>query len=74
MGLDSSEASELFPWDEDSTYVRLPSFFQGIEPEPSPVEPIEDARVLVKVGDSVTTITSVLRGPSQQRPSGQVPD
>ncbi|MEC7105076.1 MAG: aconitate hydratase AcnA [Candidatus Thermoplasmatota archaeon] len=50
-----SEASELFPWDEDSTYVRLPSFFQGIEPEPSPVEPIVDARVLVKVGDSVTT-------------------
>ena len=50
-----SEASELFPWDEDSTYVRLPSFFQGIEPEPSPVEPILDARVLVKVGDSVTT-------------------
>ncbi len=50
-----SEASELFPWDEESTYVRLPSFFQGIEPEPSPVEPIEDARVLVKVGDSVTT-------------------
>ena len=50
-----SEASELFPWDEDSTYVRLPSFFKGIEPEPSPVEPIEDARVLVKVGDSVTT-------------------
>ena len=50
-----SEASELFPWDEDSTYVRLPSFFQGIEPEPSPIEPIEDARVLVMVGDSVTT-------------------
>ena len=50
-----SEASELFPWDENSTYVRLPSFFQGIEPEPSPVEPILDARVLVKVGDSVTT-------------------
>ena len=50
-----SEASELFPWDKDSTYVRLPSFFQGIEPEPSPVESIEDARVLVKVGDSVTT-------------------
>tara|TARA_B100000575_G_scaffold287613_1_gene286236 strand:- start:25 stop:2712 length:2688 start_codon:yes stop_codon:yes gene_type:complete len=50
-----SEASELFPWDEDSTYIRLPSFFKGIEPEPSPIEPIEDARVLVKVGDSVTT-------------------
>ena len=50
-----SEASELFPWDEDSTYVRLPSFFQGIDLEPSPIESIEDARVLVKVGDSVTT-------------------
>jgi len=50
-----SEASELFPWDEDSTYIRLPSFFKGIKPEPSPIEPIEDARVLVKVGDSVTT-------------------
>tara|TARA_Y100000739_G_scaffold197968_1_gene180775 strand:+ start:131 stop:1480 length:1350 start_codon:yes stop_codon:yes gene_type:complete len=50
-----SEASELFPWDPESTYVRLPSFFQGIQPEPSPIEPIEDARVLVMVGDSVTT-------------------
>jgi len=50
-----NEASELFPWDENSTYVRLPSFFQGIQPEPSPIEPIVDARVLVKVGDSVTT-------------------
>ena len=50
-----SEASELFPWDPDSTYVRLPSFFQGIKPEPSSIEPIVDARVLVMVGDSVTT-------------------
>lgn len=50
-----SEASELFPWDQDSTYVRLPSFFQGIKQDPSPIVPIEDARVLVKVGDFVTT-------------------
>ena len=50
-----SQASELFPWDEDSTYVRLPSFFEGIQQEPAPIEPIVDARVLVKVGDSVTT-------------------
>ena len=50
-----SEASELFPWDQDSTYVRLPSFFEGIKQDPSPIVPIEDARVLVKVGDFVTT-------------------
>ena len=50
-----SDASELFPWDPESTYVRLPSFFQGIQPEPSPIDPIVDARVLVMVGDSVTT-------------------
>ena len=50
-----SEPSELYPWDETSTYVRLPSFFEGISPEPSTIVPIRDARVLVKVGDSVTT-------------------
>ncbi len=50
-----SEPSELYPWDQESTYVRLPSFFQGISPEPTPIDPIIDARVLVKVGDSVTT-------------------
>ncbi len=50
-----STSSELFPWDDESTYVRLPSFLQGISLEPSPIEPIVDARVLVKVGDSVTT-------------------
>ncbi len=50
-----SNASELFPWDNDSTYVRLPSFLEGIEQSPPPIEEIVDARVLVKVGDSVTT-------------------
>ena len=50
-----SSPSELFPWDPESTYVRLPSFLQGIPTEPLPIEPINDARVLVKVGDSVTT-------------------
>ena len=50
-----SKSSELFPWDDDSTYVRLPSFLEGIEQSPPPVEEIFDARVLVKVGDSVTT-------------------
>ena len=50
-----SESSSLYDWDDTSTYVRLPSFLQGIEPEPAPIEPITGARVLVKVGDSVTT-------------------
>ena len=50
-----SESGSLYGWDVSSTYVRLPSFLEGIEPEPSPIEPIHGARVLVKVGDSVTT-------------------
>src|SRR5262249_35064652 len=38
-----------------STYVRRPSFFEGMDPEPKPVQPIEGARVLAVLGDSVTT-------------------
>ena len=49
------DASALYDWDPSSTYVRLPSFFQELKPEPSLIEPIVGARVLVKVGDSVTT-------------------
>ena len=47
--------SPLYPWAEESTYVRLPSFFEGIEPDPSPIEPISGAHVLLMLGDSVTT-------------------
>ena len=50
-----SEKSALYPWEEKSTYIRLPSFFEGIEAEPSPIQPIKNARVLLKLGDSVTT-------------------
>jgi len=32
-----TKPSALYPWDNDSTYVRLPSFFEGIEAEPSPI-------------------------------------
>ncbi len=46
---------ERFRWDEDSTYVRLPPYFQDMPPEPPPVGDIEGARVLAKLGDSVTT-------------------
>ncbi len=50
-----SEASDLYPWESESTYVRLPSFFEGIEPEPAEISSIKSARVLLKLGDSVTT-------------------
>ncbi|MDX6503045.1 MAG: aconitate hydratase, partial [Gaiellaceae bacterium] len=46
---------ELFEWDDASTYVRLPPYFEGMSLEPAPVGDIEGARVLVAVGDSVTT-------------------
>ena len=50
-----SESGALYKWNDSSTYVRLPSFLEGIESEPASIGPIRDARVLVKVGDSVTT-------------------
>ncbi|HLM85562.1 MAG TPA: aconitate hydratase [Solirubrobacteraceae bacterium] len=46
---------ERFAWDPDSTYVRLPPYFQGMPAEPEPVRDIEGARVLALLGDSVTT-------------------
>ena len=46
---------DTFAWDEDSTYVRKPPYFDGMPDEPEPVEDIEGARVLLKLGDSVTT-------------------
>jgi len=46
---------KTFAWDEDSTYVRKPPYFDGMPDEPAPVEDIADARVLLKLGDSVTT-------------------
>jgi aconitate hydratase len=47
--------SEVFEWDANSTYVRKPPYFDGMTLETSPVVDITDARVLAKLGDSVTT-------------------
>ncbi|WP_150306402.1 aconitate hydratase [Planctomonas psychrotolerans] len=44
-----------FEWDAESTYVRKPPYFDGMTRETSPVTDIADARVLAKLGDSVTT-------------------
>ncbi|MBT8166389.1 MAG: aconitate hydratase AcnA, partial [Acidimicrobiia bacterium] len=45
----------LFGWDEASTYVQEPPFFEGLTMDVAPIEPITGARALVKVGQSVTT-------------------
>jgi aconitate hydratase len=44
-----------YAWDPKSTYVQNPPYFEGLQPEPQPLADIENARVLVMVGDSVTT-------------------
>lgn len=63
-GIDQSNADwnaipvtpgDLFEWDTDSTYIQEPPFFVGMAQEPGKIQPITEARVLVKVGDSITT-------------------
>ena len=44
-----------YAWDDRSTYVKLPPYFEGLTMEPGVVRDIEGARVLAKLGDSVTT-------------------
>lgn len=45
----------LYPWDKKSTYIKEPPFFEGLTKEPKPVSPILGARVILLLGDSVTT-------------------
>jgi aconitate hydratase len=44
-----------YNWDQKSTYVKLPPYFEGLTMEPGVVSDVLDARVLAKLGDSVTT-------------------
>ena len=46
---------DVFEWDESSTYVRKAPYFDGMPAQPEPVTNIAGARVLLKLGDSVTT-------------------
>ncbi|HEY5286421.1 MAG TPA: aconitate hydratase [Solirubrobacteraceae bacterium] len=46
---------DRFAWEPDSTYVRLPPYFDGMPAQPEPLTDIEGARVLALLGDSVTT-------------------
>lgn len=44
-----------FGWDEKSTYIHKPPFFDGAEKEPSQLKPVQDAHILALFGDSITT-------------------
>ncbi|GIF67785.1 aconitate hydratase [Asanoa ishikariensis] len=48
-------SGDTFAWDASSTYVRKPPYFEGMARDPQPVTDIHGARVLAKLGDSVTT-------------------
>jgi aconitate hydratase len=51
----ASPEGQLYAWDADSTYIRKPPYFDGMKKDPDAVAEIRDARVLVLLGDSVTT-------------------
>jgi aconitate hydratase len=46
---------DLYPWDEHSTYIQEPPYFEGFSLQPLPIQPIVGARVLGLFGDSITT-------------------
>lgn len=50
-----STTSSVYNWDKESTYVKEAPFFHDISAEPEPVKDIKSARVLLKLGDSITT-------------------
>jgi aconitate hydratase len=51
----ATATGHTFSWDHDSTYVLRPTFLEGLSMTPEPVTDVEGARVLAKLGDSVTT-------------------
>jgi aconitate hydratase len=51
----ATTGSDLYEWNPESTYVQEPPFFTSLTPEVTPISPITGARVLAKLGDSVTT-------------------
>ena len=61
-----SPSGQRFAWEEQSTYVRKPSFFEGMRPEPDPIHDVTGMQVLVMVGDSVTT--------DHISPAGSIPE
>ncbi len=67
-----STKSDLYLWEEKSTYIQEPPFFIGMKKEVTPIQGIQDARVLVMVGDSITTDHISPAGAfSSEAPAGQ---
>merc|ERR1712137_859885 len=50
-----AETTELYGWDDSSTYIHLPPFFQSMKADIEPVLKIDSARCLLNLGDSITT-------------------
>eukprot|EP00922_Rhytidocystis_sp_ex-Travisia-forbesii_P015762 GHVS01023512.1.p1 GENE.GHVS01023512.1~~GHVS01023512.1.p1 ORF type:complete len:950 (-),score=97.16 GHVS01023512.1:130-2979(-) len=48
-------ASQIYPWDTSSTYIKEPPFFKAMTVDPFPVENVRKARCLLNLGDSITT-------------------
>ena len=68
-------SGDTFEWAADSTYVRRPPYFDGMPAEPAPVTDITGAKVLAKLGDSVTTDHISPAGAIKaDRAGGRVPD
>ncbi len=62
----------LYSWNPSSTYIQEPPFFVDLGPTPNPIEPISGARVLLKLGDSITTDHISPAGAiGQSTPAGQ---
>lgn len=57
---------DIFAWDDNSSYIKNPPFFENLSLQPAPLQDIENARVLVLAGDSVTT--------DHISPAGPIPD
>ncbi len=49
------DSGDIYQWDPDSTYIQEPPFLLGLTTEPAPIQPINGARCLAALGDSVTT-------------------
>lgn len=64
--------SELYPWKATSTYIQNPPFFEGMTVKPPPLTPLQGARCLAWLGDSVTTDhISPAGNISERSPAGQ---
>ncbi len=50
-----ASGGDTYAWSDDNTYIQNPPFFAGMKPQPEPIQAIVGARVLVMVGDSITT-------------------